>query len=404
MTIDKDQNRPPAPRSLFKPVRPKAQLHPSFKMVASSHRSKSTRQMLTAAHGRFVDRDGNFVEQFQSFGFDPRTFELYVSELLHEEGFNLVGEKPQPDFMVEKNGVRLSIECTTTNRTDNGKGGIQVYEPTNELDNDIEGIKDRVENEVPIRIGGALRNKMFHRLNKKSDPKAYWELPHVAGLPFILAIQAFHENGSLGFSSASIASYLYGVRQFPTWDAEGNLIVSTEKAVDHSYLEKRNIKSGFFDLPDSDNVSAILWTNAGTIPKFTRMALAGPFPDPNLSMLRFGSMYDFDPNAHSPLSFAYLVGDEQAPEETWGQEAVLFHNPSAKYPVPRGLFSGVTETVLEDGAPVDYLKGNFIPYNSMSQLFHGPGHRRAAIASGELAFKILRDQFDTTKTDIPANE
>jgi hypothetical protein len=380
-------------RSLFKEIRPKAQLHPSFKLVASSPRNKSTRQLLTAAFGRFVDRDGNFVEQFQSFGFDNRTFELFVSELLHEEGFKIVGDNAQPDFIVEKDGVQLSIECSTTNRTDKGDGRIQPYEPTNELDSDIAGIRDRSDNEIPIRLGGALRNKMLHRLDKKRDPKAYWELPHVSGKPFILAIQAFHEHGSLGFSSAPVARYLYGIQQSPSWDAHGNLVITTQGVVDHSYLDKKNIKSGFFGLPHSENVSAVLWTNAGTIAKFTRMALAGEFPDPDVTMLRLGSMYDFGPNATTPLPFAYIVGDEDAPMETWGQEAVLLHNPSAKYPVPRGLFSGVAETVMENGAPVDYLKGDFNPYMSMSHVFGGPGHRRGAISYADHAFEVLRDML-----------
>lgn len=39
-----------------------------------------------------------------------------------------------------------------------------------------------------------------------------------------------------------------------------------------SYDVKKQIPSGFFNLPDAENVSAVLFTNTGTIPKFLRMA------------------------------------------------------------------------------------------------------------------------------------
>lgn len=370
--------------SLFKPIEPKQLLHPSFQLLASSSRHKSTRLLMNDAYARFSDRDGNFIEQFQTTGFNNRTFELYASELLNSEGFMVFGREPQPDFNAEKNGIRLFIECTTANRTDLGDKLIRPYEALNDLDLDQTSLKARAEHEVPIRMGGALRNKLRHRIGTK----AYWELPHVIGHPFILAVESFHENGSLGFSSSSIASYLYGIRQSPSWDAEGNLVVQTEYLAEHAFDDKV-IPSGFFSLPDTENVSAVLWTNAGTVPKFTRMALAGQFPDHDVTMLRCGSMYDFDPNAHAPLPFAYIVGDPGTPEETWGQEAVLFHNPTAKYPIPVGLFETVTESRVEGDVHSDTIKSCFSPFMSMSYLIDGPGHRRAAMALGDRVFEVL---------------
>ena len=188
------------------------------------------------AFSRFIEKDGNFIEQFQTTGFNTRTFELYVSELLHAEGFTFEGREPHPDFCVTKNGVKLSIECTTANPTGNGNGGIFVYEGTNDKDSDAEGLRARQENEVPIKIAGALRNKMLHRVNK-TDPKAYWELPHVAGNPFVLAIQTFHEHGALGFSNAAVVRYLYGIEHTPSWDEAGNLVINSEEVLEHTHMK-----------------------------------------------------------------------------------------------------------------------------------------------------------------------
>jgi hypothetical protein len=64
----------------------------------------------------------------------------------------------------------------------------------------------------------------------------------------------------------------------PCWDNEGNLVIETGLVDQHKHAEKE-IPSGFFDLEGSANVSAALWTNSGTVPKFTRMAITGPYPD-----------------------------------------------------------------------------------------------------------------------------
>ena len=153
------------------------------------------------------------------------------------------------------------------------------------------------------------------------------------------------------------------------------------------------IPSGFFNQSESENVSAVLWTNAGTVAKFSRMALAGPYPDENLSYLRFGSMFDFDPNATAPLPFAYIVGDPETPVETWGQEANLFHNPNAKYPIADNLFRTVTDSRYADGKYTDLIKGDFSPIMSMSIAISGPGHRGAAIGQAQKVIELLSEAY-----------
>lgn len=98
---------------LFGGNQPKKKLHPSFLTLRTSPRNKSTRRLMNNAFSRYIEKDGNFVEQFQTTGFNTRTFELYVSELLYSEGFTFEGSQPQPDFCVTKNGVRIAIECIT---------------------------------------------------------------------------------------------------------------------------------------------------------------------------------------------------------------------------------------------------------------------------------------------------
>jgi hypothetical protein len=266
---------------LFLTSRPDNELHPSFVRLRDDPKLASGRIMMEEAFARFPDRDGNFIEQFQTTGFDNRTFELYVSELLRSENFILSGKEPQPDFQASKNGVSITmitIECTTANPTDTGNGPrLTPYHPLNKRDASLDDIKDRSRNEIPIRVGGALHSKMTKGVKVNENRVKYWELPHCHGKPFVLAVQTFHEDGSLSFSDAGVAEYLYGITHRPEWDAAGNLIIRSRALVEHvRKSDGKKIPSGFFNQPDAVNVSGILWSNAGTVPKFTRMGLSGP--------------------------------------------------------------------------------------------------------------------------------
>ena len=388
-------------RSLFRVLKSRAQLHPSFLQLQSAARSNSTRLMMDEAFVRFSDKDGNFVQQFQTTGFDSRTFELYMSELLHSESFFIKAIAPQPDFLAEKDGMTIFIECTTSNPTDIGDAKIRPYATFNEQDAHFQEIMFRLEEELPIRVGGALYSKLTKRFGKNQS-LGYWNLPHVTGYPFVIAVQCFHEPGALSFSGAAVANYLYGFRQKPSWNNRGQLAIDSSPIVEHR-TNKKSIPSGFFALPEAKNISGVLWTNAGTVPKFTRIALSGPYPDKRVTALRFGNMYDFDPNAHAPQPFAYIVGDPGAPNETWGQEAVLYHNPRARFPVPMGLFETVGEGHIEEGRYVEDMKSDFVPFFSLTHLIDGDGHRRAAIEIGNLAWEHLIEAYEVQSktTDHP---
>lgn len=46
--------------------------------------------------------DGNFAEQFQTTGFDSRTFELYLFALFREQGWTVDRSASRPDFRLTK--------------------------------------------------------------------------------------------------------------------------------------------------------------------------------------------------------------------------------------------------------------------------------------------------------------
>ncbi|RWJ58980.1 MAG: hypothetical protein EOR33_31850 [Mesorhizobium sp.] len=59
---------------------------------------------------KLVDVDGNFVEQFQSTGFDARTFELFLNTMFAEQGHEVVRDYDRPDFLLRRDGIEVFVE------------------------------------------------------------------------------------------------------------------------------------------------------------------------------------------------------------------------------------------------------------------------------------------------------
>ncbi|MGE0441232.1 MAG: glycosaminoglycan attachment protein [Gemmatimonadales bacterium] len=306
---------------LLKPVANLERLHPGFVALISSPGFAPARALMRDVWEEFVDRDGNFVEQFQTTGFDARTWELFLFAFLWDDADAVFEwQEASPDFLVTVGGQRVAIEAVTANESTVSPVIIHPAEA------DIDRIKQ--QDLYPIRLGSALYSKL---------QREYWKLPHIAGLPLVLAIQDFHEPGSLYHTGSSLSDYLYGRRGSWYFDPQGKLHISEVPIAEHRAGEKV-IPSGFFGLPGAENVSAVLFGNTGTISKFNRLGyLQGYRADIELTLIRRGLRYDHSPNTATPQPFAYTVGSDVAPPERWGQGLSVFHNPRASRPLPLGL-------------------------------------------------------------------
>jgi hypothetical protein len=341
-----------------------ARQHPCFQALVAQRKFRSARLLLQDAFERMPVRDGGFIKDFQSTEFDTRQFEVFTSELLHEAGAVFAVHGEQPDFEPSIGGVEFAVECVTVNPTKIGDGAAVAYRPVNRRDADIDDLRDRLMNDVPTRFGGALHSKRARRF--KPGDRAYWELDHVAGKPLVFAVQTFHEDGALAFSGAAISRYLYGIVHKPSWDESGNLVIEQTKAPPHRKPNGTLIPSGFFDYEGAEHIAAVLWSNTGTIPKFLRMALQGPYPDDAVRGFRSGSAGNPDPNAHAPAAFLYEVGDPEWPE-TWGEGCILFHNPRALHPLPVDVMTNVSNAFIdEQGRYVENVPAGLHPFMSLS--------------------------------------
>jgi len=74
------------------------------------------------------------------------------------------------------------------------------------------------------------------------------------------------------WSRSGLPTYLYGYRHHPRHEQDGSLTIVAEKVTRHVWGTKE-IPSGFFDLPEAENVSAVLYNSSGTISKFDRIGV-----------------------------------------------------------------------------------------------------------------------------------
>ena len=134
----------------------------------------------------------------------------------------------------------------------------------------------------------------------------------------------------------------------------------------------KEIPSGFFDLPSAENVSAVIFSNEGTLMKFNRMGF--DFRSyPGVRMIRVGFRVDFDPSATAPATFGYLVGDFN---EEWGHGMIVYHNPNAIHPIPVDFFEGFSGIHWFENGQYENVFRDFSPHSSVTVTYQTRGFER----------------------------
>lgn len=332
---------------IFKLLVPQGQLNPNFRLLCESTGYSSAKEIIAEIAHSFEDPDGNYIQQFQTTGYDARLWELYLYAFLHEIDFVIDRRLKAPDYLCKKYGQTVFLEAFTVNSTQ----GNNVCEVSPETEPD----RDKLANYAAIKFGSALHSKL---------KKRYWELEHVKGNPLIFAIADFHQPHSMLWTQPYLMEYLYGVRDRLTNTDQGLQRLATP-IPEHVHGEKR-IPSAFFSQPNSENVSAVLFSNSGTISKFNRMGKLAGFGDPTVKMIRVGKRYDHGKDKLEPADFALEV-DQKSYSETWSEGVSIFHNPNAKMLLDADLFPKAAHHYFQEEQLVSYLP-DFFPMASITHI------------------------------------
>jgi hypothetical protein len=300
------------------------------------------------------DANGNFVEQFQTTGFDARLWELYVFAMLVEARYVLDKSAAVPDFQARNAAGELCVEATTINPSRNKKG---EFIPSPPLENP-EQMKAFQQQYMPIRYAGPLMAKLA---------KKYWDKENVKGRPLVFAIQDFHAPMSMVMSRTALPSYLYGMVWDWTCDSSGKLVIIPRSVASHEWGTK-TIPSGFFGFSGSENVSAVIANASATISKFNRMGVLAGFGSKRVRLIRNGMAANPDPNSEVPAVF---VREVNAPDysETWMEGMDVFHNPRALHPLHPSMLPEAAHHWFRDDGQLESCVPQWQPFASITQIF-----------------------------------
>ncbi|WP_313614813.1 hypothetical protein [Rhizobium sp.] len=338
------------PVDFFTHVHEASRLNPSFVQLTMNEGYSPARAIIEPMMRWYEDADGNFIEQFQTTGFDQRIWELYLFAMLIEAGFLLSREHQIPDFCGSGLLGELYVEAVTVGPTI--KDGQIVPPPPM----DTPEARDAYLKEyMPIKFGSPL----FSKLNKN-----YWKQPHVAGKPLVFAVADFSAPMSMVHSQPALERYLWGYEHTGALAANGELVISPVRIEQHQW-GKKVIPSGFFRSPESEHVSAVISTNAGTIAKFNRMGILGKFGSKQVLLVREGRMVNHNPNAMLNKLFRVFVNSAGYSEE-WIEGLNVYHNPNAKIPLPMEMLPGAAHHFCDETGQVMSHTPHFHPTSSVT--------------------------------------
>lgn len=326
-------DEPRQPMECFRPRHPVQRRNLGFRKLTEMEQYSPARGIMEAMMYWYKDPDGNFVEQFQSTGFNGRFWELYLFALLAELRHAVNRDHPAPDFLCRGIFGQFFIEAVTANPTmRNGR----IVEPR------IRTEEQRIQymlNYVPIKFAGPLTDKL---------KKKYWEKAHIDGSPIVLAIADFHRPFAMMHSQTALTTYLYGRRFSADRDFRGNLITTSVPVAEHVWGQKR-VPSGFFNLPDAENISAVISSREATLSKFNRIGLKAFFGSPRVRMIREGQRYVPNRNRREPEDAKVSVNSKKY-RERWEDGLEVYHNPNANIPLDPRFFPTAMHNVLEGDA------------------------------------------------------
>jgi hypothetical protein len=329
--------------SLFETCMPAGQLSPRFVEVRDHPRFEPARDLMEQVYAQMPKPDGNFITDFQTVGFDARVWELYLFAALTLTGFDVQQPYEQPDFLACRFGESAWIEAVTANPSQGPTQTVQI--PIGRVVDDL----------LPIRYGTPLRRKLAAQ---------HWQRPHVAGKPLVIALADFADDEPLRWSHSGLHRYLYG-KDVTLSSAFGAPVEADMSDVAKHAIGSKSIESQFFSFADTEHISAVVFSNSGTVMKLNRMGFERE-RYPNILMVRAGVEFDDDPRAFMPFGFAEVVGDVP---ETWLEGMVTFHNPTALVRLSSSFFQDTMQYRNADS-------GRFLvtrhPITSTTKVFANP--------------------------------
>lgn len=344
---------------LFKDIVDVNKQNPIYKQLKNEPEWNSAKNLINEIIPLYTDIDGNFIQQFQSEGFDQRLWELYLFNYFNEENLEIDRSKSSPDFVLKKDKYIVGVEAVTiSNRND-----VKTTSNTNYKVPD----ENYLQNDMPLLWSGVLFNKLEHKSQDKGkkEKEHYWEKEGLGEKPFVIAVQDFHKEFSMTWSQNSLSELLYGFR-YSAELKDDNLVITPHKVESYTKINGTKISSGFFfSQPNAKYLSAVIANPLGTLPKFNRIGKELGYDKCNTIMLHHGLCYNHEINAVKPKQFRYIV--KEGKNEKWGDGVVVYHNPNCLYPLDEEMFPNACHYRLKNNL-LETRTPPFSPFSSMTTI------------------------------------
>jgi len=302
-----------------------------FRALASPTRRVGA-WMLSQLYLALPNPDQNWASDCQTGNFHTRLWEAQLLASFREQGLLVTQDYQSPDFCVSnRHGGEAWIEAVTANPVERYEHyGAEPMDPPQEQ-------RERVLGNAAVRFAKTIRNKL---------DKRYDTLPHVVGKPFALALADFHAPGSMLWSREALVGYLYGLFARVV-ERDGIQVAEAEEV---KFLAgNQKIPSGLFRSEENADLSAIIFTNACSIAKLSRVGVSAGAVLKEYRYVRIGEFFDRTPGALRGIPFSMDVSSAEYralwnpyPYEPWSAEIEVFHNPLARHPIPCEMFPEVT--------------------------------------------------------------
>lgn len=309
--------------NLFDPIVPPERQNKNFTNVLIPTRV-AERLLLTEWANGFIDRDGKFVEQFQTT-FNSSFWEVYLFACLKELGYAVDWSHPTPDFVVERGELQFVIEAVTANAAQ-GKPNEWDKTFSEEEMKSLWPIK-RLNTEAMIRLSNAVLTKV------KKYESVYSVLPYVRGKPFVIAVAPFEQPHFNLQYDRPIRALLYdyyvdedAYLEDPAKYPGGVPAVSLGTVVKENGAE---LELGIFNNKSLREVSAIVFSNTATWGKLSAMS-RGNTTDEVIVRSIWATAPDGVP--------ARRICRAEEHSESVLDGLQIYHNPNATFPLSPEAF------------------------------------------------------------------
>ena len=302
---------------LFTPVVPPERFHPNFANIIGKRNPYDEAVLSKWAEG-FVDRDGKFVQEFQTT-FNSCFWELYLHAILKEAGCKIDFTHHSPDFVVT-DPVPFVVEGTVAL---NAKDTLPEWTP---LDLNL---RPRDLNEFNRVAMVRLLNSISEKTKKYF--KSYRNQPHAMGKPFVLALTPFDQPFFYLQVQRAIEAVLYDYYVDEQEYLDDPSKFTSIKAKNLKAVRKSStveLPLGIFNDTSYAHISAVLYNSSAT---WGKVRALGDDPSPFI----YFSAARSDPNTGDFFVFRGMKADYH---ETLFDGLRVYHNPHATHPLDLRVF------------------------------------------------------------------